>query len=153
MKFEGIVLTGAVLSSLLSLALVPKIKRLEMQFIILFVQLPTWLLGLSVVELGLLEYPYRELASVNRTSFIFEYIVLPILCVHVNNYYPWSAGIAYKTAYLGGTALILTGVEVVLERHTLLISYTGWQWHWTWLSLTFVFWLTQKAVAWFFRRN
>lgn len=89
MILESKILATAVVVTLLSLAFVPKDKRLSMQFIILFVQFPTWILGLSAVELGLLEYPVRELATVNRTSFIFEYIVLPILCVHVNNYYPW----------------------------------------------------------------
>ena len=70
MNFEGMFLTATVLVSLLSLAITPKNKLLQLQFIVLFVQLPTWLLGLAAVELGLLEYPYRELASVNRTSFI-----------------------------------------------------------------------------------
>lgn len=152
MNLEAMVLTAAVVVSLISLALTPRNKRLEMQFIILFVQLPTWLLGLATVELGLLEYPYRELASVNRTSFIFEYIILPVLCVHVNNHYPWRASTLVKAAYLAGISLIMTGGEVFMERYTMLIKYTGWEWYWTWITVTIIFWLTQKTVAWFFRR-
>ena len=150
MNFEGMLLTASVLVSLLSLAITPKNKLLQLQFIVLFVQLPTWLLGLAAVELGLLEYPYRELASVNRTSFIFEYVILPVLCVHVNNYYPRRVSTLVKAAYLASIGLIVTGVEVVLERHTMLIKYTGWQWYWTWISVVFIFWLTQRTVAWFF---
>lgn len=149
-NLEGIILTATVLVSLLSLAFIPKYKTLQMQFVILFVQLPTWLLGLLVVELGLLEYPYRELASVNRTSFIFEYVILPVLCVHVNNYYPWRASTLAKAAYLVSIGLIMIGGEVILERYTMLIKYTGWEWYWTWISVVFIFYLTQKAVAWFF---
>lgn len=149
-NLESILLTVAVLVSLSSLALTPKNKMLQMQFIILFVQLPTWLLGLSAVEMGLLEYPFRELASVNRTSFIFEYIILPVLCVHVNNHYPWRASVLVKIVYFVGISLIMTGGEVMLERYTRLIKYTGWEWYWTWISVVFIFRLTQKTVAWFF---
>lgn len=151
MNMESMILTAAVMVSLLSLALTPKHKMLQMQFIILFVQLPTWLLGLTAVQLGLLEYPFRELDGVNRTSFIFEFIALPVLCVHVNNHYPWKASKLVKTAYLAGIGLIITGAEVGLERYTMLIEYTGWKWYWTWAGVVLIFWLTQKTVAWFFR--
>lgn len=150
MNLEGIILTISVVVSLLSLALTPRNKALQMQFVILFVQLPSWLLGLTVVELGLLEYPYREFASVNRTSFIFEYVVLPVLCVHVNNHYPWRASTPVKAAYFTVISLIMTGGEVVLEQYTMLIKYTGWHWYWTLSSVIFIFWLTQKMVDWFF---
>lgn len=151
MNLESIFLAASVAVSLLSLLLTPRDKLIQMQFVILFVQLPAWLLGLSVVELGLLEYPYRELASVNRTSFIFEYLVLPVLCAHVNSHYPWRASALARAAYFAGIALLLTGSEFVLERHTLLIKYTGWDWYWTWISVIFIFWLTQRMVEWFFR--
>ena len=151
MNLESIILTTAVVVALISLAFTPRNKVLQMQFIISFIQLPTWLLGLSVVEMGLLEYPYRELASVNRTSFIFEYLVLPVVCVHLNNHYPWRASALAKAVYLASISLLLTGGEFVLERYTMLIKYTGWEWYWTWTSVIFIFWLNQKTVAWFFR--
>lgn len=150
MNLEYIILTVSVLVSIISLIATPKNKRLQMQFIFVFIQMPTWL-GLSVVQMGLLEYPYRELFSVNRTSFIFEYLVLPILCVHLNNYYPWKASTLTKAAYFAIISLGLTGFEALLEKHTLLIKYTGWEWYWTWISVVLIFWLNQKAVAWFFR--
>jgi len=151
MSLEYLIMTASVVVSILSLTATPKNKLLQMQFTILFIQLPTWLLGLSAVELGLLEYPYRELASVNRTSFIFEYLVLPIVCVHVNNHYPWSSSTLLKAAYLASISLLLTSCEVVFENYTLLIKYTGWKWYWSWISILLIFWLNQKAVAWFFR--
>lgn len=153
MTLEGKFFATAVVVSLLSLAFTPKNKRMELQFIILFVQFPTWILVLSAVELGLLEYPARELATVNRTSFIFEYMVLPILCVHVNNYYPWQAAMLVKAMYFTGISLLITGIEVFLEQYTLLIKYSGWQWYWTFISITLVFWLNQKMVKWFFKRR
>lgn len=151
MNLEGILLTATVIVSLSSLGLTPKNKMLQMQFIILFVQFPTWLLGLSAVEMGLLEYPFREFASVNRTSFIFEYVILPVLCVHVNNHYPWQKSVLTKTTYFVSISLVITGGEVILERYTQLIKYTGWEWYWTWITVALIFWLTQNTVAWFFR--
>ena len=68
----------------------------------------------------------------------------------MNNYYPWRVSTPVKAAYLASIGLIVTGAEVVLERHTMLIKYTGWQWYWTWISVVFIFWLTQRMVAWFF---
>ncbi|WP_371380118.1 CBO0543 family protein [Sporomusa aerivorans] len=151
MILEGILLAAAAIVSILSLIATPKDKLLQMQFILFLVQVPTWLLGLTMVEFGLLEYPYRELASVNRTSFIFEYIVFPVICVHVNNYFPWQATPFLKTIYLATIGLLLTGFEFMLEHYTMLIKYTGWQWYWTWGSEVLIFGLTQKTVAWFFR--
>ena len=151
MNIEDLILTASVVLSLLSLALTPRHKLLQMQFVFLFVQLPTWMLGLAVVQMGLIEYPHRELASVNRTSFIFEYIALPVLCVHVNTCYPWRAAAPLRAAYLAGIALLLTGAEVIFERYTQLIKYTGWEWYWTWLSVLLIFWLTQRMVEWFFK--
>lgn len=153
MKLESVIITAAVLVALLSLRLTPKNKRLEMQFIILFIQLPTWLLGLSAVELGLLEYPFRELAGVNRTSFVFEYICLPVLCAHVNNYYPWAGSKVVKAAYLAGISLLVTIAEVVMEHHTELIAYTGWKWYWSWITMICMFGFAQKVVAWFFSKT
>lgn len=150
MNLENIILSGSAFSALLSLYFVPRNKILETQFIIIFVQLPTWLLGLSAVELGLLQYPYRELASVNRTSFLFEYFIFPVICAHFSNYYPERASVIVRMAYLAGTSLALTGVEVLLEHHTLLIKYTGWHWYWTLLSVGLILGLTKRIVQWFF---
>lgn len=151
MNLESKILVVASVMSIISLLFIPKNKSLEAQFIILFIQLLTWIFGLTVVELGLLEYPYREIASANRTSFLFEFLILPILCVHFYNYYPKRAAVITKIAYFVGISLLLTGFEVILERCTMLIKYTGWKWYWSWISLMFVFWLNKKTVRWFFR--
>lgn len=151
MNLESMILTAAVVVTLLSLMLTPKNKVLEMQFVILFVQLVTWMVGLTVVQLGLIEYPYRGLASANRTSFIFEYLIMPVLCAHMNNYYPWRASGLVKAVYFASIASILTVSEVIVERYTMLITYTGWEWYWTLSTSVLLFLLNQKTVAWFFR--
>lgn len=150
MSLEEGMLKAAVAGAVVSLALVPRGRLPEMQFVILFVQMPCWVLGLSAVELGLLEYPYRELASANRTSFVFEYFVLPVACVHVYNYFPWRATAPVRGAYLWGIGLALTVFEAGLERYTRLIKYTGWEWYFTWVSVVFIFWLAVKTTRWFF---
>src|SRR4051794_3834720 len=96
MKLEAILLIAEVIIIILSLVFVPKNKVFQAQFIFLFVQLPTWILGLIAVQLGLIEYPYRELSTVNRTSFIFEYLVLPIICIHFYVHYPKHSSKAVK---------------------------------------------------------
>jgi hypothetical protein len=148
---ELIILITCSLISVISLFTVPKNKRHQAQFVFLFIQLPIWVLGLSAVELGLLEYPYRELSTINRTSFIFEYLVLPILCIHFNARYPEHAGKIKKLVYYAGVSLALTCFEALLEKYTLVITYTGWEWYWTFFSVSFILWLSRITTLWFFK--
>jgi hypothetical protein len=67
---------------------IPKHKYRQASFIFLFSQLLSWIFGLLVVEIGWIEYPVRELHKANATSFTFEFLVLPIMCVFFNLYYP-----------------------------------------------------------------
>lgn len=150
MRLEAIILIGVSLIAIFSLFFIPKQKRFQAQFVFLFVQFVTWMLGLSAVELHFLEYPYRELSKVNRTSFIFEYLILPILCIHFNARFPQHGNIKKKLGFYFGTLSILTGFEVVLEKYTEVIKYTGWKWYITFLSVWFVLWISRITTLWFF---
>jgi hypothetical protein len=150
-KVESVLLIATTIISVLSLILVPRTKLFQAQFIFLFVSLPTWILGLSAVQLGLIEYPYRELFKVNRTSFIFEYLVLPIMSIHFIIHFPERSSKSVKCIYYFGTTLVFTIIECFLEKYTLLLKYTGWQIHWTFISVCFIFWLSRKTTTWFFK--
>lgn len=151
MMLEPAILIFTPMIAILSIIFVPAAKRFQAQFVLLFVQLPTWLLGLCAVQMHLLEYPYREFSKVNRTSFIFEYLVLPILCIHFNAHFPNRATRLKKLGFYAGISLTLTGVEFLLERYTALIKYTGWQWYWTFLSVCLILWLSRITTLWFFK--
>ncbi len=149
MRTETILLAAATLVSLSSLLFIPKKYRLQAQFVFTFVQFPTWVLGLIAVELRLLEYPYRELSRVNRTSFIFEYMILPVLCIHFNAHFRHHASRPKKLGYYLGTASIITAVEFVIERYSMVLRYTGWQWYMTFLGVWLVLWLSKASARWF----
>lgn len=153
MKIEQILLISASLVFILSLLFVPKANRLQAQFIFLFIQLPTWLLGLAAVELKLLEYPVHELSRANSTSFVFEYLILPIYCIHFNVRYPREAAKPIKTLYYVGASLAVTGVEVIVEKYTDIIEYTGWTWFITFLTILFTLWLSRITTLWFFKKS
>ena len=116
MKLEAVLLIAASILSVLSLIFIPKNKLSQAQFIFLFVQLPTWILGILAVQLGFIEYPYRELSTVNRTSFLFEYLILPIMCIHFYVRFPESSSKAVKCMYYFGITLAFTVTEYFAER-------------------------------------
>lgn len=152
MNIEQLLLISASLIVILSLRFVPKANWLQAQFILLFIQFPTWLLGLVAVELKLLEYPVHELSRANSTSFIFEYLILPIYCIHFNARYPRDASKLIKTLYYVGASLAVTGVEVLVEKYTDIIEYTGWTWYITFLTVLFILWLSRIMTLWFFKK-
>lgn len=151
MKLEAILLISVPIISVLSLLLVPKKKLFQAQYIFLFMSLPAWILGLTAVQLGLIEYPYRELSNANRTSFIFEYLVLPIMAIHFNARYPERTNKLVKIIYYVGATLVFTVVEYFAEKYTEILTYTGWKLSWTFFSVCFMLWLSRKATHWFFK--
>lgn len=151
MKLEAIILIVVPIITVLSLIFVPKHMRFRAQFILLFTQFPAWILGLVAVQLGLIEYPYRELSTVNRTSFIFEYLVLPIMCIHFDVHFPKYSSKMAKSMYYIGITLVFTIIEYYFERYTLILKYTGWHISWTFISVGFIFWLSRKTTLWFFK--
>lgn len=151
MKLEHILLVSASFVFLLSLFFIPKANRLQAQFVFLFIQFPTWLLGLVAVQTGLLNYPVHELSRANSTSFTFEYMILPVYCIHFNARFPVSSPIYMKLLYYCAASGVLTAVEVLVEQYTDILEYTGWQWHYTFLSVLFILWLSRAVTRWFFK--
>jgi hypothetical protein len=146
-----VVLIASTLIAISSIAFSPRHKWLQAHFVFLFVQFLTWISGLCVVELRLLEYPYIILGRINRTSFVFEYLILPLVSVHLNSRFPHRATGLMKLGLYGGITSILTAVEYLLERYTEVIKYTGWEWYWTFISVWLVLWLSRAASEWFFK--
>ncbi|ARU60678.1 hypothetical protein CBW65_05955 [Tumebacillus avium] len=126
----------------------PKSKLPDACVIFLVCQAVTWVGGLIAGEMELVQYPVRIMKS-NRTSAEFEYLFLPVFCIVFTLYYPaQKSKIAQWLYYVLYTSAI-TVVEVILERYTLLIKYTGWKWYWTFLTVMATFYLTRKYYQWF----
>lgn len=151
MRLEAVILITVPIIVISSLLFVPKKMLFQAHFIFLFIQLPNWILGLTAVQLGLIEYPYRELSTVNRTSFIFEFLVLPIMCIHFYVHFPERSSKVIKCMYYFGITLVFTVIEFLLEKYTLILKYTGWRIYWTFVSVCFIFWLSRKTTLWFFK--
>lgn len=150
----GILIASCGITLLSVIFLVPKNKVKDAWVIFSFKQFITWITGLYVVEKGLLEYPVKlffEKAS--NTSFAFEFIVYPILCIYFNLYYPIKGSSISKTGYYALFCSAITLFEVALEKYTMLITYTGWTWYWTWITLFVTFYLSRTFYLWFFKNT
>lgn len=134
----------------ISLCFIPKQNYREVSFIFLFAQLPSWIFGLLVVENGWLEYPVRELAKANATSFTFEFLVLPIMCIYFNLYYPSRKSIYRKLIYYLGFLGIFTLLEYCIERYTLIINYVHWEWYITFITMGVFIYFVRTVYKWFF---
>jgi len=89
MNKDVLILVAAWVATIVMLILfIPKNKIREAQLIFLFKQSITWLVGLLVVELRLIEYPVRLFKYANKTSFTFEYFIYPAICTVFNINYP-----------------------------------------------------------------
>lgn len=117
----------------------------------LFKQAITFLVGLVVVEFGLIEYPIRFFASISRTSFTFEYYVFPIICAAFNVWYPKGRSLLIQFRYYASYCTVMTLIEVILERHTNLIKYIHWEWYLTWITLFLTFYIVRLLCVWFFK--
>jgi hypothetical protein len=130
---------------------IPKDKIREALVAFLFKQLITWITGLAVVELRLIEYPVRLFSYANRTSFSFEYFIYPSICAIFNVNYPKDKSFFRQFRYYFYYCTSLTFVEVVVERYTHILKYVHWTWYITWITLFITFYLTRKFYIWFFR--
>jgi hypothetical protein len=129
---------------------IPKRKRRLAVVAFLFKQFITFLIGLVVVEWGLLEYPIRLFAKINRTSFTFEYYAFPVICSAFNVWYPTRRSFMIQLGYYAGYASVLTVIEAVIEKYTELITYIHWEWYITWITLCLSFFITRLFCVWFF---
>jgi NADH:ubiquinone oxidoreductase subunit 2 (subunit N) len=151
MKLEHWILIVVWVIALALIFTIPRNKRRLAVIAFLFKQCLTYLLGLVAVELSLLAYPVRELASINRTSFTYEFMAYPMVCAVFNSHYPNHRNGWHKFAYYAAYCTVLTGTEVLLEHNTDLVLYLDWDWWWTWLSLLATFWMTRTFCVLFFR--
>lgn len=150
-KLETFLLVSAWVVTLASVLFIPRKMAWEASFIFVLTQLFTWILGVTVVECGWIEYPVHELSKANSTSFFFEYLLLPMLAVHFILRYPAGKALWLRIVYFAGAMAAFTIAEVIVERYTLIIKYHGWSWYWTFISMSFVFYFTMVIVKWFFR--
>ncbi|WP_102275672.1 CBO0543 family protein [Cytobacillus massiliigabonensis] len=119
----------------------------------LFKQLITFLIGLVVVELGLLEYPVRLFASINRTSFTFEYYAFPVVCAAFNVWYPIGRSTLIQLSYYAGYSSVITIIEIIIEKYTDLIKYIHWDWYTTWITICLSFLISRLFCIWFFAKG
>lgn len=94
---------------------VPKDIIREAQVAFLFKQIITWVTGLAVVELGLIEYPVRLFPNTNKTSFSFEYFIYPSICAIFNVNYPTEKSIFGQFSYYFYYCTTLTLIKVIVE--------------------------------------
>ncbi|WP_077212088.1 CBO0543 family protein [Bacillus dakarensis] len=130
------------------------IKKSEIKHGILafqFKQMITWLVGLLVVEKGLIRYPVREFKKANKTSFTFEYFIYPACCAIFNVRYPENKGKGIKLLYYIFHAGIITIIEVVIERYTNLVTYIKWRWYWTFISIGLTYYISRLFYCWYFK--
>ncbi|MFC4803312.1 CBO0543 family protein [Neobacillus sp. GCM10023253] len=131
---------------------IPKNKFRLAVVAILFKQVITFLIGLVVVELGLLEYPVRLFPSVNRTSFTYEYYAFPVICAAFNVWYPNKRSTLFQSAYYVGFTSVLTIGEIIIEKYTDLITYIHWAWYISWISICLSFFISRLFCRWFFAK-
>jgi hypothetical protein len=135
----------------MSLFFIPKEHYRKGSISFLFLLFVSWFLGIIVVEFDLIEYPERFLASVNETSFTFEFFVFPVIGVYYNLYYPvkdkrWKR-LLYTAAFT--TAIVIP--EVIVEKFTDLIEYIHWTWYISWISVFCTFAFLRIFYKWYFK--
>lgn len=139
--------------TIISLVYIPRNKLIEASIIFLFQQSITWGLGIIIVGLHLVEYPVRELAKVNGTSFLYEFLLYPVISIFFCLYYPKTSTKWKRFIYIFVFCTGLTVLEVLFEKYTHLIKYIHWKWYYTWISdfgTLFLVWIFYK---WYFKLN
>jgi hypothetical protein len=153
MKIEWWLLVSVYIAATGILFFLPK-KKIRLAVVaFLFQQMITFLIGLVVVELGLLEYPVRLFASINRTSFTFEYYAFPVVCAAFNVWYPNHRSILIQSGYYAGFSSVLTIVEVLIDKYTDLITYVHWEWYISLISIFFALLIARLFCVWFFAKE
>jgi hypothetical protein len=147
------IIIGWVVTIGLLLKFIPKNKIREAHVAFFFKQLLTWLLGLLVVELRLIEYPVRLFSYANKTSFTFEYFIYPSLCAIFNVHYPEKKSAFGQFMYFFYYCTTITILEIYVEKYTNILKYIHWNWYITWITLFITFYATRKYYVWFFKLN
>lgn len=150
-SIESILLTGASIVCFIAIFFIPRKKLDKAALIFLITQFFTWILGLTVVQYGWLEYPVREFSKANSTSFIFEYLMFPILNIFFILKYPTNKQFKLRILYCVTIISVVTLIEFFTERYTMIIKYHSWKWYWTWISMSFTFYLVMVIYKWFYK--
>jgi len=130
---------------------IPKNKIREASIAFFFKQLLTWILGLSVAQLKLIDYPVRLFPYASRTSFTFEYFVYPSMCAIFNIHYPKKKNFFGQFMYYCYYCTTITILEIYVEKHTNILKYIHWTWYITWITLFITFYMTRTYYVWFFK--
>mgnify|MGYP001094214658 CR=1 FL=1 len=117
MRMEWWILLSVYVVATGILLCIPRVKRRLAVVGFLFTQVITFAMGLAAVEFGLLEYPIRFFASINRASFTFEYFAFPVVCAAFNVWYPNARSTLIQLGYYVGFSSVLTIAEVIIEKH------------------------------------
>jgi hypothetical protein len=129
---------------------VPRNRVRDAHVIFFFKHMITCFFGLLVVEKNLISYPSRLLfKKAVKSSFTFEYLVFPALCVLFNLYYPEKRNKLIKFLYYFVHSGIITGLEIVGLKYTDLIHYKKWKWYWTYITIWFTYFLSRTYFKWF----
>lgn len=94
-------------------------------------------IGVLVAKKKMLEYPIRFLSKYFSSSLLYEYLLLPVVCIYFyqTTYYSKYPSIILQCALYTSALTIL---EVLLERYTDLIEYHTWTWIHTFISTFFL---------------
>lgn len=84
-------------------------------------------IGVLIIEEGMLEYPVRFLEGYFDSNILYEYLLLPVVCI-----YFYKATYQVNVWRILGVGLLftsgLTFVEALFEANTSLIEYHTWTW-------------------------
>jgi hypothetical protein len=153
MRIEWWILLSVWVAATGILFFIPKNKIRLAVVAFLFQQIITFLIGLVVVEFGLLEYPVRLFPTVNRTSFTFEYYAFPVICAAFNVWYPNDRSILIQVGFYVGFSSVLTIAEVILEKYTSLIHYIQWEWYTSLITIGLALYIAREFCVWFFTKG
>ncbi|MGV3466859.1 MAG: CBO0543 family protein [Heyndrickxia sp.] len=153
MRIEWWILLAVYIVSTGILFFIPKNKIRIAVVAFLFKQVITFLIGLMVVELGLLKYPVRLFSSINRTSFTFEYYGFPVICAAFNVWYPKNKSKLIQFGYYVLYTSVMTLLEVIIEKYTDLLQYIHWEWYISWITLIGAFFIARLFCVWFFAKE
>jgi membrane-bound metal-dependent hydrolase YbcI (DUF457 family) len=103
------------------------------------------ILGVIIVEKGMLLYPVSLFKNFFDTSPLYEFLLLPLVSIYYyqSTYYSGWIGIAVQ-GFFYTTVLAIT--EFLFERYTDLIQYNTWTWLDTFISVFLVLFLVRAIV-------
>jgi hypothetical protein len=145
-----LIILGWVITVILLIIFVPKLRIKQAIVIYMFKQLITWFIGLLVVELRLLEYPVRSFAYATKTSFDFEYFIYPSFCVLFILHYPEGKSFTRKLLHYVYYCSVITFIEVIVEKYTNILTYINWSWYTTFITLFITFFMSRIFYVWYF---